>query len=328
MLNFVEIQRVMKKLFIPQFLLTPVLLLLFASCNTATQSNDKELALNDEKEVKKTTEALPKKPLSEDFKKYWYAGDAEITSYELEQARYGEIRTGKSVLIYVTEPFLPEKQVKADRSNPSNVPVLKLNATKKYLTGIYPYSIMSSTFYPVYDNQHAIKTSLSVQEWCGHVYSQINNRDSFEFTSHSYFESEADQNLSIEKNILENEIWTKIRINPSDLPIGNFQIVPSLEYLRLRHKEFKAYDAVTSLETSGANKIYTISYPDLERTLSITFSSSFPYTIESWNEVFKSGFGPNAKTLETKATRLKSLKTPYWGQNGNDDVVLRNSLGL
>jgi len=115
-----------------------------------------------------------KKPLSQEFKKYWYEGNAEITSYELSQARYGELREGKAVLIYVTEPFLPGLQVKADKKDPSNVPVLKLNATKKYLTGIYPYSIMTSSFYPVYDNQHAQKISFSSQEWCGHVYAQLN----------------------------------------------------------------------------------------------------------------------------------------------------------
>ncbi|MEC8831778.1 MAG: septum formation inhibitor Maf, partial [Bacteroidota bacterium] len=174
----------------------------------------------------KTKEQPPKNPLSDGFKKYWYAGEAEITSYQLSQARYGEIRDGKAVLIYVTEPFLPEEQVKANNSNPENVSVLKLNATKKFMTGIYPYSIMSSTFYPVYDNQHAIKTSLSVQEWCGHVYSQLNNRDKFEFTSHSYFEGEADQAFSMEKVILENEIWTKIRINPDNLPVGDISIIP------------------------------------------------------------------------------------------------------
>ncbi|MEM9076484.1 MAG: septum formation inhibitor Maf [Bacteroidota bacterium] len=320
----------MKKIAIFKIQWIPVLaaLVVASSCNTNTNSNTKELAVNDEKEITEAITTLPKKPLSQEFKKYWYAGNAEITSYELEQARYGEIRTGKSVLIYVTEPFLPGKQVKADRNNPDNVQVLKLNATKKYLTGIYPYSIMSSTFYPVTDNQHAIKTSLSVQEWCGHVYSQINNRDKFEFTSHSYFEREADESLSIDKNLLENEIWTKIRINPNDLPVGNFKMVPSLEYIRLRHKEFGAYDATASLETQGNLSIYRISYPTLDRSLSITFSSAFPYTVEGWSEEFKSGFGPSAKTLETKATRLKSLKTPYWGQNGNDDVVLRDSLGL
>ena len=302
---------------------------MFFGCKeNSAEQNSKELALNIMDTSTTTKEKPPKKPLSEDFKKYWYGGKAEITSYKLEQARYGQLREGHSVLIYVTEPFLPKKQVKADGKNADNVNVLKLNGTKKFLTGIYPYSVMSSTFYPVYDNQHAIKTSLSMQEWCGHVYSQINNRDQFEFTSHSYFENEADQKLTMEKDLLENEIWTKIRINPADLPTGNLKIIPSLEYIRLRHKELKAYNATANLSTQNGVSSYTITYPNLERTLTINFTSDFPYTIENWTEEFKSGFGPKAKMLTTKATKLKSLKTAYWGQNGNEDMVLRDSLEL
>jgi len=270
----------------------------------------------------------PKQPLDEDFKDYWYAGEAEITSYALKQARYGELRDGNAVLIYVTEPFLPEVQVKANNNNPENVSVLKLNATKKFLTGIYPYSIMSSTFYPVHDNQHAIKTSLSVQEWCGHVYSQLNNREKFEFTSHSYFEGEADQSFPLEKNILENEIWTKIRINPENLPFGNFEMIPALEFLRLRHQEIKAYQVNASISSDNGLSTYTVSYPELERSLTINFTSAFPYSIESWMEEFKSGFGANAKTLTTSATKIKTLKTAYWSQNENKNLILRDSLGL
>ncbi len=251
-----------------------------------------------------------------------------MTSYTLEQARYGELRDGKAVLIYVTEPFLPEKQVKANGQNPENVSVLKLNATKKFLTGIYPYSIMNSTFYPVYDNQHALKTSLSVQEWCGHVYSQINNREQFEFTSHSYFEGEADQHFNLDKAILENEIWTKVRIDPTDLPTGELEVIPALEFIRLGHKELKAYQAMGSISEKDGITTYILTYPDLERTLTINFTTDFPYSIESWTEEFKSGFGPNAKLLTTKATKLKRMKTAYWGQNSNEDLILRDSLGL
>ncbi|WP_350288739.1 septum formation inhibitor Maf [uncultured Croceitalea sp.] len=299
----------------------------FEGCKEKSDSSSQELALNSG-EVKSVTVKEPKKTLSEDFKKYWYAGNAEITSYKLEQARYGEVREGTSVLVYVTEPFLPDVQVKADRSNTSNVPVLKLNATKKYLTGIYPYSIMSSTFYPVHDNQHAIKTSLSVQEWCGHVYSQLNNREQFEFTSHSYFEGEADQNLKLEKAILENEIWNKIRINPSDLPIGEISIIPSLEFFRTKHQEMKALNAAASLTTTNGISSYTIDYGEAIRKLTINFTSDFPYTIESWKEEFKSGYGTNAKHLTSSGTKMKSIKTPYWRQNSNKYIGLRDSLGL
>ena len=51
---------------------------------------------------------------SEEFKNYWYAGKAEITSYKLEQARYGELHSGYAVLVYVTEDFSVSKHVKLD----------------------------------------------------------------------------------------------------------------------------------------------------------------------------------------------------------------------
>ncbi|WP_298538988.1 septum formation inhibitor Maf [uncultured Aquimarina sp.] len=279
--------------------------------------------------IKNTATALkPAKELSESFKKYWYAGNAEITSYQLEQARYGEIREGKAVLIYVTEDFLSKEQVKADYQNKENIAVLKLNATKKFNTGIYPYSIMQSTFYPVADNQHAIKISSSMQEWCGHVYAQLNNRKKFDIMSHSYFQGEADQNFSLEKDILENELWAKIRIDPNNLPQGDLKIIPSLEYSRLKHKEIKAYSAKATLQKNTTSNVYTINYPELDRSISITFTSSFPYEIEGWTETFKSGFGANAQELTTKATKLKSIKSAYWGKNSNKDEVLRDSLGL
>ncbi|MDF0716509.1 septum formation inhibitor Maf [Muricauda sp. 334s03] len=311
---------------IPTFTI-PFLLLTFLLAVGCKQKNNTETS-TDIAISTKAKEQPSKIPLSEDFKEYWYTGKAEITSYQLEQARYGELRDGKVVLIYVTEPFLPKEQVKANNSNPENISVLKLNATKEFLTGIYPYSIMSSTFYPVYDNQHAIKTSLSVQEWCGHVYSQLNNREKFDFTSHSYFEGEADQAFSMEKTILENEIWNKIRINPDNLPLGDVSIIPSLEFLRLRHQEMKAYDANAQISSKDGVTTYTLSYPKLERNLMIKFTTDFPHSIESWTEEFKSGFGPNAKTLTTSASKIKSIKTAYWQQNENKNSILRDSLGL
>ncbi len=275
-----------------------------------------------------TENQIQEKKLSEDFKKYWYAGNAEITSYQLEQARYGEMRKGTAVLIYVTEDFLPKEQVKADQQNADNIPVLKLNATKKFNTGIYPYSIMQSTFYPVADNQHAIKISSSMQEWCGHVYAQLNNRKKFDIMSHSYFQNEADQQFSIDKAILENELWAKIRIHPEDLPKGNIKVIPSLEYSRLKHKEIRPYAAKATIKNQENMTVYTLDYPELKRSVSITFNTAFPHEIESWTETFKSGFGTNAKKLITKATKIKRIKSAYWNKNSNKDEVLRNELGL
>jgi hypothetical protein len=268
------------------------------------------------------------RPLSAEFKDYWYAGEAELTSYSLQQARYGELRDGHAVLVFVTEPFDPAAQVKDDRADSLSVSVLKLNKTKKFLTGIYPYSIMSSIFYPVGDHMHALKVSNSIQEWCGHVYSQLNNRDLFELTSHSYFEREADQALSLPKTLTEDEIWTKIRIAPDQLPQGVHSMLPSLEYLRLRHVPYEAQSVRLTLSEPAAVRTYTLTYPELNRTLQIHFEGSFPYRIQGWTESFPSGYGADAQVLSTTARLKKTLNTPYWRQNSNADEALRDSLGI
>ena len=303
------------------FIFAAVIFLMMSSCKKETQDDQKT---KDVSSISTEDTLKNSQPLSEEFKAYWFANAAEITSYTLEQARYGEIREGSAVLVFVTEPFLKDEQVKADLLSSTNIPVLKLNATKNFYTGIYPYSIMQSVFYPLANNQHALKISCSVQEWCGHVYTQLNNRSEFEVTSHSYFEGEADENFNLGKTILESELWTQLRINPESLPIGDLEIIPSFEFLRLRHVPFKAYAASAEL-LSGT---YTITYPDLNRSLSINFNPQFPFNITSWEESFISGYGDNAKALTTKATQLKSIKSDYWNKTTNDDFKLRESLGL
>jgi hypothetical protein len=296
------------------FWFTICILSLLTSCKKETASKD--LANNWETEFITSEKTINENELSQEFKSYWYSGEAEITSFKLEQVRYGEIRDGKAVLVYVTEDFLPKKQVKAEKQNPSNIPVLKLNATKKFKTGIYPYSIMQSTFYPVSNNKHAIKVSSSIQEWCGHVYTQLNNKDQFEIMSNSYFENEADENFKLEKYILENELWTRLRINPRSLPTGDLQIIPSLEFTRLKHLPIKAYNATATLNSES----YSISYPELKRTLLIHFNPDFPHDILSWEETVNG--------LTTKATKLKTIKSDYWNKNVNTDGILRDTLQL
>ncbi|TWO31708.1 septum formation inhibitor Maf [Seonamhaeicola sediminis] len=300
---------------------TLVLILLFSSCKD--QRHQKDLAHNWETHFE-IAEPFESKKLSQEFKDYWYAGEAEISSYELEQARYGETRTGKAVLIYVTEDFLPKLQVKANNQSAKNIAVLKLNTTKNFNTGIYPYSIMQSVFYPVSNNQHALKVSSSIQEWCGHVYTQLNNRDKFEIMSHSYFEGEADQQFNLNKSILENELFTQLRINPKSLPEGSLEIIPSFEFCRLSHKEIKPYKAIARLKGND----YEVNYPELDRTLSITFNPEFPYQILGWEETYKSGFGSNSKTLTTKAILSKRIKSSYWNKNSNKHEFIRDSLNL
>ena len=77
--------------------------------------------------------AAPAAPLPPAFGSYWFQGKAELTSYTLSQARYGELHPGEAILIFVTEDFSRKKQVKLDdpaAAGADKVPVLKLNFEK------------------------------------------------------------------------------------------------------------------------------------------------------------------------------------------------------
>lgn len=279
--------------------------------------------------LEKQKEITPKTSLKKiekhsKFNAYWYAGKAEITSYTLTQVRYGEIHDGIAVNIFVTENFSPKKQVKADYPDKNNIPILKLNSTKNYTTGIYPYSLMTSTFSPISINNKAIKISFSAQEWCGNTFVQLNNKVNFQVDFYSYFESNYDKKISLKKNILENELWNIIRISPTALPIGKLQIIPSFEYLGLYHKKFQSYEAITSLTEKGDFQFYSIKYPILKRTLTIKVSKNFPYTIESWEETSSS----RGKLLTTTAEKIKTIQSAYWNKNGISDIRERTALGL
>jgi hypothetical protein len=268
--------------------------------------------------------------LNEKFGDYWYQSKAELSSYDLEQVRYGEKRTGNAVLIFVTEDFSKSKQVKLD--NPQSAgddaeKVMKLNFTKKFNTGIYPYSMMTSIFSPVYPDKdlHARKVTTSVQEWCGHVFMQLNNKgDNYQIESRSYFESEGDENLNLEKVWLEDELWTLLRLDPSQIPEGEIQLFPSTQYLRLKHKDSKAYTASVIITKNETLNELKIEYPELERKVSIYYNNQHPYQIEKWEETYPE----NGKMMTTSATLKKRIMLDYWNKNSVSDSTYRSAMGL
>jgi len=258
--------------------------------------------------------------LSQDFKQYWFDGTAEISSYTLDQSRYGQPRDGSAILIYVTEDFLPLEQVKANQKSEHTQSVLKLNRTKKFLTGIYPYSIMTSIFSRLGQSKPLVKTTTSIQEWCGQAYLQLNRRNNLEIQSHSYFEGEADQKLQLKDALTEEELWVWIRTQPELLPEGTFELLPAFEYLRLKHKPIQLYQAITVLERFEKTNTYHINYPKLNRQLSISFENNSPFKILGWEE--------RDLNQITQAKIKKMVKLPYWELNRLGDERFRDSLGI
>jgi len=265
---------------------------------------------------------------TETFSNYWHAGKAEISSYRLNQSRYGEMRKGSAVLIFVTEDLSKKLQVKLDDPSASNkINVLKLNYTKNFITGIYPYSLMLSVFTPVQRDRHpaALKVAMSSQEWCGQVYTQVNLRGNrYVVKSHSYFEEEADAQFSLRQALLEDEIWTRIRLDPDNLPTGDLEAIPGLFHSRLNHTGLDRQKAIAERTATDTAHWYTIVFPEEHRSLSIAFEKEFPFKILGWRERWTE----RNETRETTAWLDKSIYTDYWTKNSNAFLHLRDSLNL
>ena len=279
-------------------------------------------------------------PVSEKFGDYWYQGKAELNRFELSQFRYGEIRKGDAVLIFVTEDFLKDKQVKYefgdDKSNVQTV--LKLNFNRRYYTGVYPYSLLTSTFLPINSSKsHALKITFTAQEWCGHMFMQLNNRDDeFNIQQNSYFQAEGDKEFNLDHALLEDEVWTLIRINPDLLKTGDFKVIPSMQYVRLFHKDYQsALATVEKKEVKNSDLSpnalieYSIKYHELPRSLSILYEKDFPHQILAWEE----GYSPleddkGGDMLVTRAVRTNKLMLDYWSKNSVADSVYRFELGM
>ena len=256
---------------------------------------------------------------------YWDSGLAEITRYELKQAQYGTYHEGEAILLFVTEPFSTDSQVKDDSGrDPGAERILKLNAFKRFNTGIYDYSIMSSVFSSVQPGLElpTFKVTTSVQDWCGQVFHQWNQRNGmWQSELRSYFQAAGDRDEKLELAPQEDGIWNRLRIDPQSLPQGTLEMIPSSSYLRLGHQAVKAYRVEATLKSGS----YRLHYPELKRSLTIDFREKAPFEITGWQESYP---GSGDKVLTTVAKKTHSLRSYYWEQNQPSFLKLRKKLGL
>ena len=132
---------------------------------------------------------------------------------------------------------------------------------------------------------------------------------------------------------LEDEIWTRIRIAPETLAIGDVKMIPGSFFTTLRMIDIGEEKAVAELINTKEGERedvsqYTVTYPSLRRTLSIRFNRHFPHDILSWSETYPSGSGKNAEVLTTNARRTHAVVMDYWNKNSVKDLELRKELGL
>ena len=316
-------------------------LLLFAVSSCQSPAGDKATATV--KIASIASDSIPKKGVFSNtvdkLDKYWHQGLGEINVYKLRQNRYKDIYDGQAVLIFVSEDFLTDKQVKNDQyQSDQSTSIIKTNSIIRFNTGIYDYSLMTSVFTPVRtkDWPVSLKVTQTSQDWCGQTFSQLNwqKADSYKQQSNSYFEKEGDKVENSSADLLEDELMNRIRMGWKHLPQGKYRMIPSMNFLGLKHKAFGAYEAKLSVvdysgkhfSTNASLKSYHIYYPEFDRTLEIVFHAEAPFLIEGWIDTYPSIF--DKKKRSSIAIREKTVLKAYWSENAPEDSVLRTELGL
>jgi hypothetical protein len=274
---------------------------------------------------------------AQDFWPHWGDGKAELNGYALKQPRYGALRTGAAVLVFVTEEFSDSLRVKADpgRHPAGDVyPVLKLNAVRDFPTGIYDYNVMTSVFLRVAPGWPLAKVSFSSQEWCGHVWHQILPRGGrLSGLFHTYFDGEADgrEDLAFPPDgVLEDALPVLLRgWNGAYLEPGGSRAVPFLPSLlsaRLHHRRL-AWTSATITRTGATRAVvvpagrfdvtaYTVETAEGLR-LGFEVESAPPYRLVRQT-------GPNGEELALRG----STRLAYWRLNAPGGERHLRELGL
>ena len=274
---------------------------------------------------------------AQDFWKHWGDGKAELNGYSLKQPRYGALRSGTAVLVFVTEDFSDALRVKAEpgRHPAADVfPVLKLNAVRDFATGIYDYNVMTSTFLRVAAGFPIAKVSFSSQEWCGHVWHQLVPRAGrLRGVFHSYFDGEADgaEDLDLPQDgVLEDALpvllrgWNGAYLEPGEGRSVAF--LPSLLSARLNHRRLswtRARIERSPLARSvrvPAGRFEVSSYrveTEDGRVLGFDIEAAPPYRLVRQS-------GPEGEELALRG----STRLPYWQLNAPGGEKHLEQLGL
>jgi hypothetical protein len=281
--------------------------------------------------------------LAGDFWAHWGDGKAEISAYGLVQPRYGKLHEGgHAVLIFVTEDFSWSERVKADPGqHPADDvrPVLKLNSSRTFDTGIYTYDVMTSVFARVDpgDGMAAldpIKISFSAQEWCGMVYDELTmGPGAVRVVGHTYFDGDTrpPATLKVPADLVYgDELPILVRGLKGDLVAPGASVtvpfLPSRMTDRFAHVAPKVGKATISRAAARADVTVPAGTFAVERwtiavdggeTTTFAVEAAEPRRIVAWET-----------SAGERAELRGSERLPYWQLNNPGDRDLRARLGL
>ena len=279
-------------------------------------------------------------PAAPDFYAHWADGQAELSSYDVLQTRYGEPRRGHGVLVFVTEDINRHTLIKVESPQPAadRLHVLKLNNVLKFTTGIYDYSGMTSIFSAV--NGYVAdapfqlkKVTFSSQEWCGHVYEDLRvGADRLRGELSSYFEREGRQSYELPlpegEFVSEDHLLIEIRelngpfMDPGE--VRSVQLLPSLWQLHSAHQPRVLVTATLSRGAAESFNLgdstivatpWTWEYEGVGRT--VWTEGSYPHRILGWRDA-----------NGDRGDLIASIREPYWQLNRNGPEAFRRILDI
>ena len=142
----------------------------------------------------------------------------------------------------------------------------------------------------------------------------------YHFGGYSYFEQEGDQKFSLPMHLLEDELWTRLRLAPDKLPIGKTPIITGAFYTQLAHTPIGIEQATLTMIADSTAQTLTLQYSN-NRVLKIVTEKTFPFKIMMWEEW-------QNNNLTARATLRSSRQIPYWQMNKNQNATWRDTLGL
>jgi len=278
--------------------------------------------------------ARPRARASRAFHDVWSDGKAELSGYRAIVPRYGHLREAELVLIYVTEPMDRRTWIKDDDARGADrVEVLKVNVSLKFLTGIYPYSVMTSVFAPIDDwsaqeRFTPVKVTLSAQEWCGHVFAGIwpgSNRVEGQVVSYFASEGEAHETVPVPEGTLYEDALL-IQLRELDGPFAGGHdwrgsVVPTLWGVRRAHEPMRAVGATitraaaTTDDGTAVTRFVLARTDGFRRTYDV--ETAAPRRVIAWT----SSDGEDVHVLGT-------ARLPYWSLHDPGQENIRDRLGL
>lgn len=285
-------------------------------------------------------EPIDRNLLGYDFWRHWTDGNGEVDTYDFTYPRYGQLRQGVAIAIFVTEDFTNQQRVKADRGPQGRTdlfPVMKMNLIEDFPTGVYNYSEMISTFVALagvngLPPATPTKVSFSSREWCGHIYHQyLFGPAKIRSTLHSYFDGEADRQTEFdlpEGAVSEDALWHWARgfgqplMEPGDT--AEVALLPSVQRLHHEHKPLEwtkakltRGDRTQILVPAGKFDVEVV-VVEIEGGPTRTFyvETSLPRRIVRWET-----------SMGERAEMVASQRIKYWEMQGPSAASLRE-LGL